>query len=64
MHYHKCGYKLANHEKTGSVCQQIVAAADGLSCAECEGENKVEHFCSIHHPDPEHHVEPTPPPKK
>jgi len=53
MHYHKCGHQLPNDQ----VCGQIVGSAEGVSCESC----REEQFCSAHHPDPEHRVEPTPP---
>lgn len=56
LHYHKCGHKLPNNQ----VCGQIVAVCGGESCEQ----DKQDHWCSIHHPDPAHHIEPTPPPKK
>lgn len=56
MHYHKCSQTFDNGQK----CHEIVAACEGGDCAG----NDEGHFCSIHHPDPEHHVEPTPPLKR
>jgi hypothetical protein len=56
MHYHKCKEPQANNQ----VCGQIVAAVQGSSCGECEDD----HRCSVHHPDSQFRVEPTPPPKK
>jgi len=56
MHYHKCCQELANNQ----VCGQVVAVCGGESCEQ----DKESHYCSIHHPDPQHHIEPTPPLKK
>ncbi len=54
MHYHKCCQELPNKQ----VCGQTVAVCGGDSCSQ----DQEKHYCSIHHPDPEFHVEPAPPP--
>lgn len=44
------------------VCNEQVAVCSDDSCLTDETHaNAVEHYCSVHHPDPEHHVEPTEP---
>jgi len=55
MHYHKCAQELPNNQ----VCGQVVAVCAGEGC-----EQEHDHYCSIHHPDPSHRVEPTPPLKR
>jgi hypothetical protein len=54
-HYHYC-----------AICKIPVALCSDDSCKEEDSghANVGEHYCSIHHPDPEHHVEPTPPLKR
>lgn len=43
------------HIHNCKVCNEQVAICAG----DCQQE--TDHYCSVHHPDPEHHVEPTPP---
>ena len=47
------------------VCKIPVANCSNDTCKTNEDHaNAGEHFCSIHHPDPQFKVEPTPPLKK
>jgi hypothetical protein len=54
-HYHYC-----------AVCRIPVANCADESCQQENSEhaNAGEHYCSIHHPDPEYHVAVTPPLKR
>lgn len=49
------------HSHNCKVCGVEVARCSDDSCLNKEHANAGEHYCSIHHPDPEHHVEPTKP---
>jgi hypothetical protein len=43
------------------ICNEQVAICSDDSCLDPGHPNAGEHYCSVHHPDPAHHVEPTPP---
>lgn len=49
-----------SHQHYCKVCKIPVAICDGDSCVQ----DTEEHYCSIHHPDPQHRVEVQPPPNK
>lgn len=44
-----------SHAHHCKVCGQLVAMCDGDTCAQ-----EQDHYCSVHHPDPAHHVEDKP----
>ena len=57
------------------VCCIPVATCAGGECSfpdlrpdcddkECLALSHGHHYCSIHHPDPNHHIEPDPPPRR